>query len=84
MPGSGGRLTFGRRRQPNLTWNSTSRVYSRRSTPTWSSCSSADSPRCIADPFPTEDADITPDTDHVNLDRLVAALRELNARIRRR
>ena len=33
-------------------------------------------------PFPTEDADITPDTDHVNLDRLVTALRELNARIR--
>ena len=32
-------------------------------------------------PFPTEDADITPDTDHVNLDRLAAALRELNARI---
>jgi len=33
-------------------------------------------------PFPTEDADITPDTGHVNLDRLAAALRELNARIR--
>ena len=33
-------------------------------------------------PFPTEDADITPDTDHVNLDRLAAALRELNARLR--
>jgi hypothetical protein len=33
-------------------------------------------------PFPTEDADITPDTDQSNLDRLAAALRELNARIR--
>ena len=33
-------------------------------------------------PFPTEDADITPQTDHANLDRLAAALRELNARIR--
>ena len=33
-------------------------------------------------PFPTEDADITPDTDDVNLDRLASALRELNARIR--
>jgi len=33
-------------------------------------------------PFPTEDADITPDTDDVNLDRLAAALRELKARIR--
>ena len=33
-------------------------------------------------PFPTEDVDITPDTDDANLDRLVAALRELNARIR--
>jgi hypothetical protein len=33
-------------------------------------------------PFPTEDADITPDTDDKNLDRLAAALRELNARIR--
>jgi len=33
-------------------------------------------------PFPTEDADITPDTDAANLTRLVAALRELNARIR--
>ncbi|HEY6648439.1 MAG TPA: hypothetical protein VI217_15250, partial [Mycobacterium sp.] len=33
-------------------------------------------------PFPTEDADITPDTDDANLDRLAAALRELNARIR--
>jgi hypothetical protein len=33
-------------------------------------------------PFPTEDADITPATDHANLDRLAAALRELNARIR--
>jgi hypothetical protein len=33
-------------------------------------------------PFPTEDADITPDTDRANLNRLAAALRELNARIR--
>jgi hypothetical protein len=33
-------------------------------------------------PFPTEDADITPKTDRANLDRLAAALRELNARIR--
>ena len=33
-------------------------------------------------PFPTEDADITPDTDGANLTRLAAALRELNARIR--
>jgi hypothetical protein len=33
-------------------------------------------------PFPTEDADITPDTDDANLDRLAAALRELKARIR--
>jgi hypothetical protein len=33
-------------------------------------------------PFPTEDADITPDTDRTNLTRLAAALRELNARIR--
>jgi hypothetical protein len=33
-------------------------------------------------PFPTEDADITPDTDDANLDRLASALRELNARIR--
>jgi len=33
-------------------------------------------------PFPTEDADITPATDGVNLTRLAAALSELNARIR--
>lgn len=33
-------------------------------------------------PFPTEDADITPDTNRRNLDRLATALRELNARIR--
>ncbi|MCV7217872.1 hypothetical protein H7J51_21605 [Mycobacterium crocinum] len=33
-------------------------------------------------PFPTEDADITPQPDRANLDRLAAALRELNARIR--
>jgi hypothetical protein len=33
-------------------------------------------------PFPTEDADITPQTDHANLGRLAAALRELNARVR--
>ena len=33
-------------------------------------------------PFPTEDADITPDTDDANLDRLASALRELNARSR--
>lgn len=33
-------------------------------------------------PFPTEDADITPDTDRTNLTHLAAALRELNARIR--
>lgn len=33
-------------------------------------------------PFPTEDADITPDADPANLDRLAVALRDLNARIR--
>lgn len=33
-------------------------------------------------PFPTEDADITPDTDRRNLTRVAAALRELNARVR--
>ena len=33
-------------------------------------------------PFPTEDADITPEMDRRNLDKLAAALRELNARIR--
>jgi hypothetical protein len=33
-------------------------------------------------PFPTEDADITPQNDRPNLARLAAALRELNARIR--
>ena len=33
-------------------------------------------------PFPTEDADITPDTNGANLIRLAAALRELNARVR--
>lgn len=33
-------------------------------------------------PFPTEDADITPDGDRHNLDRLASALRELNARVR--
>lgn len=33
-------------------------------------------------PFPTEDADIAPDTDDANLDRLASALRELNARSR--
>ncbi len=33
-------------------------------------------------PFPTEDADITPQNGRPNLDRLAAALRELNARIR--
>ena len=33
-------------------------------------------------PFPTEDADITPDADDANLDRLASALRELNARSR--
>ena len=33
-------------------------------------------------PFPTEDADITPDADATNLARLAAALTELNARIR--
>lgn len=33
-------------------------------------------------PFPTEDVDITPDTDRANLDRLAAALRELGARVR--
>lgn len=33
-------------------------------------------------PFPTEDADITPADDRQNLERLAAALRELNARIR--
>ena len=33
-------------------------------------------------PFPTEDADITPETDRANLSRLAAALRDLNARIR--
>ena len=33
-------------------------------------------------PFPTEDADIAPDTDHANLARLAETLRELNARVR--
>ena len=33
-------------------------------------------------PFPTEDADITPQDDRPNLVRLAAALRELNAKIR--
>jgi hypothetical protein len=33
-------------------------------------------------PFSTEDADITPDNDRQNLDRLAAALRELNAQVR--
>lgn len=33
-------------------------------------------------PFPTEDADITPQFDDDNLARLAAALRELNARVR--
>jgi hypothetical protein len=33
-------------------------------------------------PFPTEDADITPEMDRRNLDKLAAALRELHARIR--
>jgi hypothetical protein len=33
-------------------------------------------------PFPTEDADITPQTDHANLEKLAAALVELGARIR--
>lgn len=33
-------------------------------------------------PFPTEDADITPATDHDNLNRLAAALNELRARLR--
>lgn len=33
-------------------------------------------------PFPTEDADITPDAEDANLDRLASALREVNARIR--
>src|SRR3954470_1547696 len=33
-------------------------------------------------PFPTEDADITPDANELNLDRLAVALRELNARVR--
>jgi hypothetical protein len=33
-------------------------------------------------PFPTEDADITPQDDRPNLIRLAAALRELNAKIR--
>jgi hypothetical protein len=33
-------------------------------------------------PFPTEDADITPETDRRNLDKLATALRELNARVR--
>ena len=33
-------------------------------------------------PFPTEDADITPQNDRPNLTRLAAALRELNAKIR--
>jgi len=33
-------------------------------------------------PFPTEDADITPEDTHANLTRLAAALRELNAKIR--
>ncbi|BBZ13313.1 hypothetical protein [Mycobacterium branderi] len=33
-------------------------------------------------PFPTEDADITPQMDRRNLDKLADALRELNARVR--
>lgn len=33
-------------------------------------------------PFPTEDADITPDVNETNLSHLAAALAELNARIR--
>lgn len=33
-------------------------------------------------PFPTEDADITPDDTDANLTRLAAALREFNAKIR--
>jgi hypothetical protein len=33
-------------------------------------------------PFPTEDADITPEMDRRNLDKLATALRELNARVR--
>jgi hypothetical protein len=33
-------------------------------------------------PFPTEDADITPEAGRANLIRLAAALREINARIR--
>jgi hypothetical protein len=33
-------------------------------------------------PFPTEDADITPQADRANLTRLAAALEELDARIR--
>lgn len=33
-------------------------------------------------PFPTEDVDITPQSDRPNLARLMAALRELNARVR--
>jgi hypothetical protein len=33
-------------------------------------------------PFPTEDADITPQSDLANLKRLAGALRELNARVR--
>ena len=33
-------------------------------------------------PFPTEDADITPEMDKRNLDKLAAALGELNARVR--
>ncbi len=33
-------------------------------------------------PFPTEDADITPEATHANLIRLAAALSELNARVR--
>lgn len=33
-------------------------------------------------PFPTEDVDITPQSDPRNLDKLATALRELNARVR--
>lgn len=33
-------------------------------------------------PFPTEDVDITPQDDRVNLARLASALREINARVR--
>jgi hypothetical protein len=33
-------------------------------------------------PFPTEDADITPERNRRNLDKLATALRELNARVR--